>query len=146
MSAIKGIQEFRTILNFNQDQVSKKSVFKILNKAEIKELDYFNNQITFIENEILIGMYKIRLQFSNTLAFYESANHNKVRKLKSYGKFKIKLFEKSFSGDKEIKIVKDNRFSLQPWSKLNSEYKLSVENLSEIVCYCHRLSKLKVFI
>lgn len=141
MSAIKSKQESRTVLNFNLNLPAKDQIKKILDDIEVADLYYSKDvgDVTFIDNNIIVGMYKIQLLFY-------SPNTNNKQKLKHRNKFKISLFEINSFGDKRINLGKDSRFNLCSWIKLNEKYQLCTEELSEIICICHRLNILKIFL
>ncbi len=141
MSAIKSKQESRTVLNFDVNLPTKDQIKKVLDDIEVTDLYYSKDvgDVTFIDNDIIVGMYKIQLLFY-------SPTTNSKQKLKNRNKFKISLFERNSFGDKRINLAKDSRFNLCSWIKLNEKYQLSTEDLSEIICMCHRLNILKIFL
>lgn len=143
MSLIKGKQEFRTILEFSKEKLSKNKVREALRSAEVVEVVRLdNNGHTFVENMINVGMYQVRLFFSSI-----DAGPTRSR-LKEYGKFRIAVYERSSFGKSmnNINLTKDRRFKTQYWAKLNEDYNLSITNLVDVIIYLNRLDNLKMFL
>lgn len=140
MSAVQGVQEYRTILDFSNNTLTKNYVKQAICKAEVLEMYQLQDTIIFVENDITVGMYKIRLSFSAIDA------ENNRNKLKDYGTFKVKIFEHKNKTDKEIFLTRDKRFNQENWIKNNTDYKLSIKNLVDVVFLCQRLNNLKMFL
>lgn len=142
MSAIKSKHESHVVLRFENINISKKEVTNFLNKAIVADISHNKNfnDIVFINNDILVGIYKIRLSFKSATSLFTQT------KLKNRGKFKINIFEKSSEGDKLILLSKDNIFKHQPWVKKNYNYNVSIKELADIVELCFKLNKLKLFL
>lgn len=143
MTAIKSKQESRVILDFTNQKYTKKYIKKSLTTAEVLEILEPENleNIVFIENNILIGMYRIHLLFSSLDA--TASRH----KLKDYGKFKIAIFERcSRNREKQILLKKDKRFKSQNWVDKNFNYKLGIRDLTDIICLCQKMDHLKAFL
>lgn len=142
MSAVKGLLEHRTVLDFSKDHVSKDLVRRALCRTEIIGLcQQKPGNITFIDNDIKIGMYTIRLDFSE---IHPGDGHKHLR---DYGGFKVKIFENSSPEvSAEINLNKDKRFSKQYWTNLNKNYNLLTKNLIDIILHCSRLNNLRVFL
>lgn len=141
MSLIKGKQEFRTILDFSKGKVSKNMIRRELRNAEVHELAQLpnTNSFTFVENDIKVGMYLIRLSFSSM-----DADRNRNR-LREYGGFRIALYE---IREKSIKNISLNNklFKHQYWVELNKDYNLRAKNLTDVILYLKRLDSLKMFL
>jgi hypothetical protein len=142
MSAIKGKKRNKTILVVKSKLLSVLDIESKLNKLRIGKLSYLdsNKELIFTENDIIVGMYKIRLCFT----FLDLFNNHKT--LKSNSKFKIQIFESNNQGDKEIFISDDTRFKSIIDAKYNDKYKLSIKDLSNIVYHCNKLDSLKMFL
>lgn len=144
MSLIKGKQEFRTILDFSREKLSKNKIKEALRQVEVLEVVHRDEDSTntFVENFINVGMYQIRLLFP-----YLDACNNRSR-LKEYGKFRIGIYERSSFGKSmhNISLAKDRRFKQQYWVELNKDYNLRINNLVDIIMYLHRLDQLKMFL
>lgn len=141
MSAVKGLLEHRTVLDFSKDHVSKNLVRRALCQTEILDLCRKAGNITFIDNDIKVGMYTIRLGFS------EVHPGDNRKHLRDYGGFKVKIFESgSPEMSAEINLNKDKRFSKQYWTGLNKNYNLLTKNLIDIILHCSRLNDLRVFL
>lgn len=141
MSLIKGKQEFRTILDFSKGKVSKNMIRRELRNAEVHELTQLpnTNSFTFIENDIKVGMYLIRLSFS-------SMDADKSRnRLREYGGFRIALYEIREKSNKNINL-NSKLFKHQYWVELNKDYNLRVKNLTDVIMYLKRLDNLKMFL
>lgn len=135
MSAIKSTYERKTILDFTDKKITKNYILKSLREANIIQTYYGGrgNGLTYIDNEIGVGMYHIHL----SLNMIDGAT-----KLREYGKFKISIKE----GGKLINLSSDSRFKSQDWVKLNQNNKLKISDLINIIIYCKRLDNLKYFL
>jgi hypothetical protein len=144
MSLVKGTQEFRTILDFSKGEISKNMIKNALRSVEVLEVVRLkdSNTITFVENDIIVGMYQIRLIFDHL-----DANRNRT-KLREYGMFRIAVFERSYKTNSihNINLLTDRRFKDQYWSKLNRGYDLRIQNLVDIIMFVKRLNNLKLFL
>lgn len=140
MSAIKSRQESRVILDFTNQKNSKNYIKKCLKKAEVLESEHSEDlsNIILIENHIIVGMYRLHLLFSSLDA--TSSRH----KLSDYGRFRVAIFE--CGQGSEINLKRDPRFKSQNWIKKNSQYKLSIKDLTEIISLCHKMDHLKAFL
>lgn len=141
MSAIKNKKQSKTILVVNPIKWSKEQLDKRLNSLRLKKLLYLDRDqdLVFIDNDIIIGMYKVRLCFSFLDRF------SSTKQLKA-SKFKIQIFELSNFGEKEIIAHDDPRFKHYLNASNNLKYKSSIENLSNIVYACAKLDSLKLFL
>lgn len=144
MSLVKGKQEFRTILDFSKDKLSKNRIKNALRKVEVLERvqNKDSNTISFIENDIVVGMYQIRLSFD-----YLDADRTRTR-LREYGGFRIAVYERHRKTNiiQNINLLADKRFKNQYWASLNSGYNLRIKNLIDIVMFVSRLNNLKMFL
>lgn len=134
MSAIKSKYECKEILDFSVGKITKSSILKSLRQADFVQKYYNKNGVglTYVENEIVVGMYKIHL----LLRF-----NNEAKKLRQYGKFQVIICDNQI-----IDLSKDFRFKSQSWVKLNKKNKLTISNLVDIILYCKKLDKLKIFL
>jgi len=141
MSVNKVKHEYKTILDFSNQNLNKITVKRTLNSVDIVPLYQLETNRSFIkemiciENEIKVGMYKICVVLSP--AVQRLTNH----KLKDFGDFTIQIYELG----KEINLKRDNRFRDQYWVQKNNSG-LKVIDLTDIVCYCNRLDCLKAFL
>lgn len=142
MALIKGKQEFRTILDFSKDKISKNKVKRALREAEVRELVQLkdSNTHTFVENDIKIGMYRIRL-------FFSSIDSSRDRsRLKEYGGFRVAIYECRGNVIQNINLSTDRRFKHQYWADLNKDYDIRMKNLTDIIMFVKRLDNLKMFL
>lgn len=144
MSLIKGKQEFRTILDFSKGKVSKNHIKRSLRKVEVREVVKLpeSNTFTFVENNITVGMYQLRLSFQSVDSF------NDRTKLKEYGGFRIAVYERNRKANilKNINLDKDKRFCNQYWLDSNKNYGLRINNLVDIIMHLSKLNNLKMFL
>ena len=91
-------------------------------------------EFTIFSNEIKVGMYTIALE----LPLDGSCNWHKLRE---YGDFQITIHD-----TKLIDLQRDSRFQEQSWVKYNCFGQLRIKHLIDIICYVHRLNKLKAFL
>ena len=134
MSAVKGKKESKIILTFHSNKIEKKEIEKSLKSIKLQSFFYMSDkkEITFIDNDIVVGMYKVRLY----IPFF-----NNPQKLNNYKKFNFSIFEKTSSNYKEINIKNDSRFNLI-YKKINHN---SLSNLVEAIYLCSQLNYLKAF-
>lgn len=138
MTLIRSKRENITILDFSSGKVSKNKIKQSL--RNIKTVDVYNQDtkiLTVTDNHIKVGMYNIKLILPTDYSPNKSSKH-----LREYGSFQVVIFE---SG-KPINLQKDGRFKNQYWIKPNSKNDLRIPNLTDIIYYCHRLNKLKLFL
>lgn len=144
MSLIKGKQEFRTILDFSKEDISKNLVKQALREAEVCEVARLpeSGSSTLVENYIIVGMYQIHLLFSSI----DAGNHRS--KLKEYGGFRVAIYERNRKGNvlQNINLDRDRRFKTQYWAKLNHGYDIRMKNLVDIIIHLKRLNNLKMFL
>ncbi len=143
MSLIKGTSEFRTIIDFSQQKLSKNLIAKSIRNAEVLEaVKASENSYTFIHNSIKVGQYNIHLVFP-----YLDASQSR-NQLRQYGKFKVEITVNTRTNTKKFNHVnlKSPLFKEQPWANLNDDgYNLRMKDLPEIVMYFKRLENLAVF-
>lgn len=145
MSLIKGRQEFRTILDFNgKNKISKNKIRQALREVEVCELVCLPDTsiYTFVENDITVGMYQIRLSFSSVDS---SRSRNRLRE---YGGFRVAVYERSKKGNvlHNINLFNDRRFKSQHWVETNKDYNLRMKHLVDIIIHLNRLNRLKMFL
>ncbi len=144
MSVNKVKHEYKTILDFSDQNVTRVKVKRTLNSVDIAALyqlesnNLFTSQMICVENEIKVGMYKICIALSP--AIQRITNH----KLKDFGDFTIQIYELG-KECKEINLKRDNRFRDQYWVQKNNSG-LKVIDLTDIVCHCNRLDRVKAFL
>lgn len=126
------------ILDFNKPKISKNYVVNSLRKSDFTTYltDYDSNSVIFLEHVVKVGMFEIQLILTPTC---RSSN------LRDYGKFFVKIFELKPLGRREILLIADERFSAQPWSLKNFNKWIRIKDLVDIILYCHKLNKLKMF-
>lgn len=127
----------KTILNFSAGKISKNKLRKALSTAKFIPSIYNDSgiHISYVDNEIIIGMYKIRILF----------NWNKEGLfLRNYGGFQIRIYQ----GDdnQEIDLNQDLRFKSEIWNYSNNRFKLKIKHLTEIIIHCQKLNNLKAFL
>lgn len=140
MTLIKGKQEFRTILDFSKGKISRNMVQQALRKVEVRELVQDYNNYIFIENDIIVGMYQIRLSFSSMDASVDRS------RLREYGGFRISIYERKNKAIQNTNLLRDKRFKNQYWIYLNKNYDIRMKNLVDIILYLKRLNNLKMFL
>lgn len=139
MSAIKSKYGHITILDFSKNKITKTSVRKSIRNANFFQSRYSEGGISFdfIDNEIDVGTYKIRIFLDIT---------REGKKLRDYGRFYISIYEQSVSACKIINLSKDSRFKYQYWVDYNSKEKLNISHLTDAILHCKRLDSLKAFL
>lgn len=138
MTLIRSKRENITILDFSSGKVSKNKIKQSL--RNIRVVDVYNQDtkiLTIPDNYIKVGMYNIKLILSGRYIPDKSSKH-----LREYGCFQVSILE----ANEPINLKKDGRFKSQYWIKLNSNNVLRLPNLTDIIYYCHRLNKLKLFL
>ncbi len=143
MSLIKGKQEFRTILDFSKGKVSKNMIKRSLRNATVHEMTQLpeTGSLTFVENDIRIGIYHVRLFFSSV-----DAGRDRSR-LREYGGFRIAIYERTSKGKAMRNVSLNNKlFRNQYWVELNKGYNLRMKNLADVIMYLKRLDNLKLFL
>jgi hypothetical protein len=142
MSLVKSKQEFRTILDFSKGKLSKNKIKNSLREAEVLEYTQHGDAISFVTNDIQIGMYQIRL------CFYSVNAEQSRNRLKEYGGFRVAIYERHRRSNaiQHINLDKDKRFNGQYWTKINKGYNLRMKHLVDIIMFTNRLNKLKMFL
>lgn len=142
MGLIRGKQEFRSILDFSAENISKNFVKQSLREVEIEGLVRSESgHYTYIENQITVGMYQIQLSFQSV------EGPDSKSKLKDRGSFRVAIYEQKRSNVlKNINLDRDKRFSHQYWVKLNHQSDIKINSLADIIVYLHRLDRLKLFL
>ena len=133
MTASKTIHEYRTILDFS-NKVSKNIIKQSLQNAEVLSICPDKNSVTYIENEIKVGMYTVHLHLHN----YET----NIRNLRGHGRFSISIHQ---TGNTQANYL-ESKFKDQPWVKRNDKADLRIQDLINIIYYCNRLNQLKIFL
>lgn len=144
MSLVKGKQEFRTILDFSFNKISKNRIKQSLRQAEVLEViqQEESSICTFVENDIIVGMYQIRLFFNHR----EVGQHR--TRLRDYGGFRIAIYERTRKGTvlHNINLNKDSRFKHETWIDLNKDCNVRIKNLVDIIILLQRLNSLRMFL
>lgn len=138
MTLIRSKRENITILDFSSGKVSKNKIKQSL--RNIKIVDVYNQDtkvLTITDNYIKVGMYNIKLMLPTDYNPNKSSKH-----LRDFGCFQVGIFE----SNQQINLQKDKRFSSQYWIKPNRNNTLRLPNLTDIIYYCYRLNKLKLFL
>lgn len=149
MTAIKSRIAFRTILDFSNENVTKSLVRRELRETNVPEAELNDQTITYINNQIQVGMYTILLVFPDSSQSIEEGNLRS--RLREYGDFLIRISENSPVMDQgkkydflqEIDITRDRRFRTQRWSHYST---FNMTDLTEVIMYCHRLDSVKAFL
>lgn len=129
-----------TILQFNQDKLTKNHVVKSIRGADFTTRihDHDNHSIIFLDHIVKVGLFEIRL-------FLQPVGAHK--NLRDYGKFYIRVFETKPNKDRsEIMLLLDERFCSQYWAAKNFHRWLKIKDLVEVIMYCSKISRLKVFL
>ena len=144
MSLVKGKQEFRTIWDFSFNKISKNRIKQSLRQAEVLEViqQEESSICTFVENDIIVGMYQIRLFFNHR----EVGQHR--TRLRDYGGFRIAIYERTRKGTvlHNINLNKDSRFKHETWIDLNKDCNVRIKNLVDIIILLQRLNSLRMFL
>ena len=142
MTAVKCKQEYKTLLDFSKTdrRVSKNSVKQLLRQAEIPTYQRDDKNVTHINHDIIIGIYKIRLSLCNEF-------DTQKNKLKQYGNFSFNIMELTNSGDEYgsayvLLPPRDKLFKNQYWYYND---KLRINDLANAIIYCNKLNNLKAF-
>lgn len=143
MCLVKAKQEYRTILDVSErKKVSKNFVRQSLRKAEIYDFLVEGSTTKVCGNEIKVGMYLIKIDFS----YLDSSRPR--RHLREYGGVGVTIFEgKTGHPDswKAVRIERDRRFCYKPWLVPAVTYSLRLNDLVDVVVHCSKLNKLRVF-
>lgn len=141
MSASKIKHEFRTIIDLNHSNrnLTKHKIYKMIKEVNVV-LQEQGIYPTYIDNQINIGVYTIRLILNRNCAKCDSPN-----KLKDYGNFSIKIYENYKTGLLELDINKYSLFKEQNWIRKNQEDSLCIKDLISAILFCNRLDRLKIF-
>lgn len=131
MTAIK-IQN-KVTLDFSNKKVTKHSIRQALRYTEMYYMDPLDKGKT-IYNIIKVGIYNIHLIFD------PSKIETGFNKLRNYGKFTIFISDKK----SKIDLNHDSKFNNQYWIKNISH--LRINNLIDVILYCNRIDKLKLFL
>lgn len=135
MTAIRTTTEHKTILDFSDSKISQNYVMNKLRGADFLEFKKSRKGIrTYLNYDIKIGIYTIFIDLFHTQSC--------AKKLKDYDTFCIRISE----GNKEINTTRDNRFTSEPWVKINKKLRLKTSNLAEAIVFCSRLNNLKAFL
>ena len=145
MTAIKCIQENKTLLDFSEyEKVSKNLVKQMLRQVDIVSYQDRGNCVSHNNYFINTGLYKIKLLLDDS---YGSG----ARKLRNFGSFRVEILD---AKDKPIHLWHDKNFSEQYWVWKNyaasviggKEEGQRVNDLINIIIHCSRLNKLKAFL
>jgi hypothetical protein len=140
MTMVRCKVEHKTILDFSKGKVTRNRIRQSLRKIEVVEKIQTNKCLTFRENWIEIGMYRI-----NIIPYTISAEPR--RHLREYGGMAINIQEKTNSHRWIIIHPSlDNRFSEQCWVALNNSYMIRIKHLIDIIYHCHKLNKMRAFL
>lgn len=139
MSASKIKHEFRTVLHVNY-KLTKTKVVKLLRDTDILLIEENGPTAVYIDNQIDIGMYIIRLLLNRN--YIKRSNPQRLR---DYGEFNIRIYEKNRSNLIEIDIFKNSLFSDLDWVQRNENKSLKINDLIAAIIYCNRLDRLKAF-
>lgn len=140
MSANKVKHEFRTILNLKSDMLSRHKIQKILRDTKVTSQEFTGSTATFIDNQIDMGVYIIRLEFNHF-----KITQNNPDKLRDYGHFGVRLYENCRGVLTEVNLRKHSIFREQKWVKRNTDNALRIPDLVEAIFLCGRLERLKAF-
>ena len=123
-----------TISDFKRDFTHKPIKHTWLNGKRVGEL--------FLENDIIVGMYQIRLFFNHR----EVGQHR--TRLRDYGGFRIAIYERTRKGTvlHNINLNKDSRFKHETWIDLNKDCNVRIKNLVDIIILLQRLNSLRMFL
>lgn len=126
-------------LDFSKPKISRNHVVMSLRKADFTTYltDHDNNSVIFLEHVVKVGMFEIQLILSPA---------SRSPNLRDYGKFFVKIFElKPMCKRKEIFLIMDERFKNQEWALKNFHKWIRIKDLVNIIMYCHKLDRLKMF-
>ena len=137
MTVSKVKHESKVVLDLSKEKLNKSRLKKLLNSLEISCVSTYGNQTLYFDNEVRIGIYNLKLILNDKLTTPSS--------LKKYGGFNIRLYEIKRSNQIEIDLEKDINFKQNSWVNKNITHKLRTNDLIEIILYCKRLDRLKIF-
>lgn len=120
----------KTILDFSNPKLSKNYIYNNIKKADILDYEQADfNDLVFIDNEISVGLFTIKLEF------YSLDSETVRRRLRQYGKFRVKVYDKSG-------LTKDDIFS----KYLTDKYNMTIKSLVDLIYLCHKITQLKCFL
>lgn len=151
MTAIRSAIEFRNISDFTSPKnLSKRQIIDQLRCAEVLEAKFDKDVVTFIVNNIKVGMYVITLSFADSQDVTNTGTSRS--RLTQYGRFLINIYENAIAVDKhgighvlskDIEISRDRRFKHQKWSNKET---FNINELADVIMHCNRLNDLKAFL
>jgi hypothetical protein len=142
MTMVRGKLEHKTILDFSKGKVTRNRIRQALRKTEVIEKIQTKRGLTFRENWIEIGMYRI-----NIIPYAVSTESR--RHLREYGGMAINIQESMTPLKNHYRLIpphSDDRFKDQYWTELTRTYKIRIKHLIDIIYYCHKLDKLRAFL
>lgn len=140
-------QEYRTILDFSKDKISKNFIQQALRQIEVLDFNIKKEEsptqtVTVINNDIKIGMFVVRLVLRD--GFIRKSKFT-AQKLRSYGKFHIKIYEQSVRSTNELNLTEHTLFKDQQWVDKSQNNELGIKDLVDAISYCSRLNRLRMF-
>lgn len=144
MTIVRYGNERHLVLDFTSDNLSKNKIKTALRELRITTLGHTKNltgdhSSHYIENHIKVGMYTVKI-YPRPL--------DGLHSLKEFGDMFIQICETD--SDVPISLKNDSRFQHQYWVKdensRSSVHHIKINTLTDIIKYCHRLDKLKVFL
>lgn len=142
MTKVRARLEHKTILDFSKGKVTRNRIRRALRKAEVIEKIQTKRGLTFRENWIEIGMYRINI-IPYTVST-EPRNH-----LREYGGIALNIQESLNIQKNHYRLIhphNDDRFKDQYWIELTKTYKVRIKHLIDIIYHCYKLNNLRAFL
>lgn len=142
MSAISIKHEFRTVLEIpaSNRKITRTGIQRMVRQTEFLVKETKTQKSIYIDNQITIGTYTIRLLLSETAAKCPEPHH-----LSDYNGFAMRVFQTGRDGQVEVKMIKNSLFEDQTWVQRNAEFDLRITDLISAIVFFMRLDRLKAF-
>ncbi len=134
MSAKKVKKESNIILSINKKNTSKSYIIKSLRKSIAKDCCFSGDDVSVLyDNEIIIGMYKIKIEF-----YFIKTEERKS--LRDWGRFRINLLQMKDGFD--FPVTSEKVFHKYQTGK----YDMTIKSLVDLIHLCCKVNDLKVFL
>lgn len=141
MTAIKTKHEYAT-LDLNKKQFSKSSLQKTLQGIKLAKSSFKKDgaSVTLFITTVRVGVFDISLNIYDFVGF----SLEKGVVLSDVENFDVSIWETN--AELPIDIEKNDVFKNQKWVQANLKSKMTINELSEAIMYCRRVSNIKSFL
>ena len=141
MTALRTKSESKTILDFSEIEINKKTVKEILNNLKLTSIYNKNSYLIVVDNNIKVGNYLVVLSTMLPECFGIFGE----QELKKFKSLHVEIFELNKGRSEKLILGRDLRFKNQYWLEENKKSKLKVNHLVDILLHCRRVDKLSAF-